>query len=122
MTTRSGFVFYDDLLSPKLREPVGNDARADIGSAARRESDDQPHRTRRIDLRVRGARQRRKQGSPCCNVQKVSSGQLHDGTPGALVIRGPSRSLAQRPQKRSTTITTNPVASGTVNQSANTRC
>jgi hypothetical protein len=56
MTARSGLVFYNDLLSPNFRESVGNDARADIGSAARRESNQQPHRTRRVSLRARGAR------------------------------------------------------------------
>jgi hypothetical protein len=83
MAAGSGFVFYDDLLSPKLRESVGNDAGADIGSAARRESDQQSHRTRRVDLGVRGARQRRKRSSPCRHMQKISSWQLHDETPGA---------------------------------------
>jgi len=39
MTARAGFVFYDNLLSPDLGEPVGDDTRADIGSAARRETD-----------------------------------------------------------------------------------
>jgi hypothetical protein len=39
MTAGAGLVFYDDLLSPDLREPIGKDTRADIRSAARRESD-----------------------------------------------------------------------------------
>jgi hypothetical protein len=91
MAASSGFVFYDDLLSPNLREPVGNDAGAHVGSATRRESDQQSHWTRWVDLRVCGARQRRKRGSPCRHMQKMSSRQLHDETPGA----GHTRSTAK---------------------------
>src|SRR5262249_41073277 len=83
MTARSGLVFYENLLSPNFRESVGDDAGADIRTAAGRESDQQPHRTRRIGLRPCDARQRRQHRSARCKLQKPSSWDPHDETPGA---------------------------------------
>ena len=68
MAASARLVFDNDLLPPDFREPIGNDARADIGPAARRKSDQQPHRTCRVDLRVSGAGHRRKHGSPRRNM------------------------------------------------------
>src|SRR5262249_14907157 len=83
MTARSGLVFDEDLLAPNFRESIGNDAGADIRTAAGRESNQQPHRTRRIGLRPCNARQRRQHRSACSNLQKLSSRDPHDETLGA---------------------------------------
>jgi hypothetical protein len=39
MTTCPRLIFYDNLLSPNLRQPIGDDTGTDIRSTTRRESD-----------------------------------------------------------------------------------
>jgi hypothetical protein len=51
-------VLDHELLAELFRQPLADQARQDVGGAARRIADQEPHRPRRIFQRRRGARKR----------------------------------------------------------------
>src|SRR5438132_7980231 len=75
-------VFNDDLLTEPLRQPRSHNPSDSIGPAARSKSDDPAHRSRRIRLRPRNARDRRQRGGPRCQMQKLSAEKVDGGLPG----------------------------------------
>src|SRR5260370_32438274 len=56
-------VLNDEWLAESLRQPWPQEARENIGCAARAEADDQVHRLRRVALRPCNARDSRQRGS-----------------------------------------------------------
>src|SRR5262249_20040483 len=60
-----------------LRKQAGRD----VGSAPRREADDDAHRPRRIGLRPREPRHRRQRGSARGQREKISTGKFHFESP-----------------------------------------
>jgi len=80
MTACSRLIFYCDLLSSNLRQPIGNNAPGDIRPATWWESDQESHRSRRIGLRPCDQGRRRERGSGRCQKQKVSAGKFHSIT------------------------------------------
>src|SRR5262249_38086869 len=78
----SGPVIDDDLLAKSLRQEWINESRDDIGRNAGSIADDDPHRSRRIGLRVCDlAYTRERDGT--CETQEVSTGKLHGDAPRA---------------------------------------
>jgi len=61
--TRARPVLNDEGLAEPFRQPLAHQACGDVGRAAGRESDDQPHRARRIRLRSRNPRCRERSHS-----------------------------------------------------------
>jgi len=49
---RARLVFNGNGFAEQARHPLGDEAGGDVGGATRREGNDQPHRTRRVILRV----------------------------------------------------------------------
>jgi hypothetical protein len=80
MTACSRLIFYGNLLSPNLRQPIGNDTPGDIRSAAGWESDQESHWSCRIGLRPCDRGRRRERGSARCQMQKLSAGKFHSIT------------------------------------------
>ena len=77
---QASMAFHGDLLSPNLRQPIGNDTPGDIRPAAWRESDQESHWSRRIGLRHRDRGRRWECGSARCQMQKLSAGKFHSIT------------------------------------------
>src|SRR5262245_27253962 len=72
----------DELLAEFFRKELGNQARDEVGSAARRLSDNDFHWTRRIGLRPRNRRSDRQRGSTGSQMQEVSTvGKFHGVLP-----------------------------------------
>jgi hypothetical protein len=73
----AGLVLDDELLAQPIRQRLPDQPRGDVGRAARRIADDEPHRPRRIIQRRRGARQGRHGGSARCQLQNATAVKLH---------------------------------------------
>jgi len=58
-----GPVVDDERLAESIRQPLTQQPRDDVGRAAGRKTDDDPHRPRRIDLRESKARDGRQRGT-----------------------------------------------------------
>jgi hypothetical protein len=69
-------VLDEKRLAELLRQPLTEQARGDVGSAASCKADDDAHRPRWIGLRPRVARQRR-QCRSACQMQKFAAGKFH---------------------------------------------
>src|SRR5262249_45006518 len=68
---------HDEGLPEPLREPLRDQSAVHIVGGARGESDNDPHRPRRIGLRPSYPRHGRQRGSGCCQMQKISAGKFH---------------------------------------------
>src|SRR5262245_33917020 len=77
-------VLDDEWLTEPLRERLTHQAYEDVGSAARRISNDAAHWPRRIGLRARQSRQRGQRGGARCHMQERTAGKFHFGPPLAL--------------------------------------
>ena len=69
-------VDHEGLAEP-FRQPLGNQPRDDIVSAARGKADNDAHRPRWICLRPSDARHGRERGSAPCQMQEFSAGKFH---------------------------------------------
>ena len=97
MSACSRFIFYSDLLSPNLRQPIGNDTPGDIRPAAWWESDQESHWSRRIGLRPCDRGRRRERGSARYQMLKLSAGKFHSIT-WSVVAAGVTRGESITPQ------------------------
>src|SRR5712671_1910437 len=70
-------VLNDEWLAKPFRQPLTDQAREDVGCAARGTSDDDAHRSRRIGLRPSDARDDRECGSTRCQMQKLTARKFH---------------------------------------------
>src|SRR5262249_20674504 len=70
-------VLDDELLTKALGKPLPDQTSHDVGNAARRISDHNSHRPRRIALRPRSARHGRQRGSARGQMQKLTAGKFH---------------------------------------------
>src|SRR5262249_24460573 len=70
-------VLGDEWLAEALRELLADQARENVGSAARGIANDDPHRPRRIGLRPRETRHGRQSGRAGGQMQKLSAGKFH---------------------------------------------
>src|SRR5262249_60627573 len=64
-------------LPEPLGEPLRDQARGDVGGAARGKPDEQAYRTARIRLRPRDARDRQQRGGARGEIQKSAARQVH---------------------------------------------
>src|SRR5262245_28493332 len=70
-----------ELPAEMLGQLLGSEPREHVGQAAGREWDDDSHRPCWISLRPRDARQR---GSTRCQMDKLSTGKFHRGSPHSI--------------------------------------
>ena len=70
-------VVDDEGLAEPFRQPLGNQPRDDIVSAARGKADDDAHRPRWICLRPNDIRHGRDRSCARCQMQKFSAGKFH---------------------------------------------
>jgi len=73
---RAGTVLDDEWLADPLRQPLTRESCDDVGCAAGRKANDDPHRPRRIGLRRSDARRGRQRGSGCGQMQKLAAGKF----------------------------------------------
>src|SRR5262249_35316231 len=69
-------VLDDELLAKSLRQHLTYEARDDVRRTTGRKADDNTHWPRRIGLRPRDARDGGQHGSPCCEMQKPTAGEV----------------------------------------------
>src|SRR5262249_50144617 len=81
-------------LTELLGQPLGEQARDDVGRRARREADDDAHRPRRIGLRPRYTRDRRERGSARGQMQEFATGKLHRASLQRSVLQTQTTSVA----------------------------
>jgi hypothetical protein len=74
-------VLNDHLLAERARHVVGDDARGNVGRAARRERHDQRDRARRIGLGPSDLGRHRKRGGSYCKSQKSTAFKDHSVSP-----------------------------------------
>src|SRR5215204_4082871 len=70
-------ILDDKWLAKSIRQPLTDQAREDVESAAGAEADHDPHRPRRIGLRPCGTRHRRQRGSARGEMQECAPGKFH---------------------------------------------
>src|SRR5947208_9995305 len=66
---------YDQADAFRLNKPLTQQARYDVGRAARGKAYDPTHRARRIGLRACDARRGRERGSACCEMQELATAE-----------------------------------------------
>src|SRR5262245_48780979 len=84
--TRS--VLNDEWLPEPLRQRLTHEAGDGVGCLACRKLDDDAHRSRRIGLRPRNARQDRERGGASCEMQELATGKFHFETSSPSEIIG----------------------------------
>src|SRR5215471_1857062 len=77
-------VLDNKLLTEPLRQPLTHQTRDDVGRTGWSERHDDAHRSQRIGLRPRHARQNRQRGGAGCQMQKLSAGKFHSITTSAM--------------------------------------
>ena len=80
----AGPIIDDELLAEPLRQPFRRQPRHGVGGTAGRKAAQDVHRTRRIGVRARQARQNGQSGCACGKAQKIPAAKSHGYTPAAL--------------------------------------
>src|SRR5262249_42474879 len=70
-------VLNNELLTEPLREPLSYQTRDDVARTAGAIADDDAYRPGWIGLRPCDARDSRERGSACCEMEKISAGEVH---------------------------------------------
>jgi hypothetical protein len=86
---RPGTVLDHELPAEPIRQPLADQAGGDVGGAAGRESDDHPHRPRRIGLRHRRPRERQRRGAA---GHREKSAAMKSHRRASKLTRAPCRS------------------------------
>src|SRR5262249_58968319 len=87
-------VLDDELLTEALRQPLTNEARSNVVNTTGRKWDNDAHRPRRIGLCPCNPRHRRQRGSARGQMEKISTGKLHDETLHSALILAARITLA----------------------------